>query len=63
MEEMERIGLDGGGMLFFIEELTTPMVVQSLLMLDFCSLQIFVAFSMDVLNISDGYFLSLHKVI
>lgn len=50
-------------MLFFLEERTTPMMAQSLLMLDFCSLQIFVAFSVDVLKISDGCFLSLHKVI
>lgn len=50
-----------GEMLFFLEELTIPMMFQSLLMSDFCILQIFVAFSVDVLKINDGYFLSLRK--
>lgn len=43
-------------MFFFLEEFTTPMMVQSVLMSDFCSLQIFVAFSVDVLKINDDSF-------
>lgn len=50
-------------MLFFLEELTTPMMIQSLSMSDFCILQIFVAISIDFLKISNGHFLSLHKII